>query len=216
MKKSMFLSIFLGLFTQLIVAQSNHSGTGAGLQNPDTRLVKNFNASWVNLMVKSQLMSPEFFEKLSALKDLEAHSGLNASLGSEDFESEANNWQSEEIIRLAAGHIEKYEFETAQKILGRHVISNPNNDLARYLLGLTQLSRGFYGPAASNFSRINYRLAASGAQGLEEFRDDVRFYYAVSVTMIPGGRHIAKTLFKQLNYEGSAYKSICREMADLL
>ncbi len=216
MKKSFILPLALSAFIQFANAQSHSVGTPGGLQNPETRLVKNFNSSWVNMLVKTQLMGSAFTEKIALLHTLETNSGETASLETNNFKTEADLRQSEEIINLAAGYIEKFDFESAQKILGRHIIANPGNDAARYLLGLTQLSRGFYGPAASNFSKINYRLAHSGVSGLDEFRDDVRFYYAIAVTMIPGGKSIAKVLFKQLDHEDSAYKSICREMAELL
>ncbi len=216
MKKSFFLPFALSALTQFTNAQSLPNGTPGGLQNPETRLVRNFNSSWVNMLVKTQLMGSAFTEKIALLHTLETNSGQTASLDIDNFETEADWKQSEEIINQAAGYIEKYDFESAHKLLGRHIKTNPGNDAARYLLGLTQLSRGLYGPAASNFSKINYRLAQSGIAGLDEFRDDVRFYYAISVTMIPGGKSIAKVLFKQLDHEGSAYKSICREMAELL
>lgn len=214
MKKVSVIATLLFAIPFLCAAQNPTSP----LQNPNTRVLKNFNSDWVKSLVKTQVLSPVFFEKLEGIYvELNKDSYVNLNENLDGLELDQNHGSTgDNLYKKASLLIEKFDFENAQKLLGKQILANPQDDLARYLLGITQLSRGNYGAAASNFSKVNLNIANNNIPVLNEFRDDVRFYFAISITMVPGGKPIAKTLFKQLNYEGSSYKSICQEMSELL
>jgi len=214
MKKVSIIATLLLAIPFLCFTQKSDSQ----LQNPNTRVLKNFNSDWVKSLVKTQVLSPVFFEKIEGIyAELNKNNYANLNENLDGFELEQNHgFSGGAVYKKASLLIEKFDFENAQKLLGKQIIANPQDDLARYLLGITQLSRGYYAAAASNFSKVNLNIAHHKIAVLNEFRDDVRFYFAISITMVPGGKPIAKTLFKQLNYEGSSYKSICKEMSELL
>ncbi|MBK9271259.1 MAG: tetratricopeptide repeat protein [Saprospiraceae bacterium] len=215
MKKAFCLLIAFSTLILISTAQTNPSN----LKNPGTRITKNFNSDWINSLVKTQVLSPQFFEKIETIySQLQSNESSDLTSSSEENLEITENQElmSGQIYRQASLLIENFEFEKAHRLLGKHVISKPEDDLARYLLAITQLSRGLYAAAASNFSKVNLHLAQKDNLILNTFKDDVRFYFAISITMVPGGKPIAKTLFNQLNYEGSTYQSICKEMSELL
>lgn len=213
--KKYFLTLFIcNVLYSSINAQSSNHIQRSNLINYSLQGVR---SDWIGGLIQSQLLNPEFVKVLYNINQFESENGKE-ELGQKSVLincSKLKN-ESQQICEQGMQLLLNFQFDQAQNILGKYLIKNPDNLLVRYLLGISQLSKGSYGSAASNLSKVNYELYKAGREDLKLWRDDVRFNYAISVTMIPDGKKIAKTLFKQLNYEGGKYQNISVQMEELL
>ncbi|MEO6693008.1 MAG: hypothetical protein ABIO44_11755 [Saprospiraceae bacterium] len=144
-----------------------------------------------------------------------ACSNLNFNSGTNHSELENNSTNRDQLLNGIAC-FENWDFDASQKLFYNYSVMHPNDDIARYYLGLSQLYRGYYGAAAHNFSLLNKRIATATNEVVPEFKDDVKFYFGISTLMIQDGKLISKSLFKQLDYEGGKYQLIIKGLIDLL
>lgn len=113
-------------------------------------------------------------------------------------------------------NFEDWKIESSQKVFAQICEMDSDHNVARFYLGLCQLYRGFYGPAAKNLSLILKNIKLNNQKVTRDFEEDVCFYMAISCMMIPDSRQITKSLFQKLCYEGCKYKEVCQGLIELL
>lgn len=228
MKKAFLISLLTLLFIfqgNFISAQGIKGFTaGSGIlfgssdtpYGPDVSLINNYKITRFPYIVQQSIsnclvdggQAPVEFESTLVRNQLESEVSESSLelLSCRDIES----------FNKGVQLFESWNFVESQKMFYNYTKSHPEDKVALYYLALSQLYSGRYGPAASNFSLLNKNLAFAVGFINPEFKDDVKFYFAISSLMIPDGRKISASLFRQLNYEGGKYQNVCKGLIDLL
>jgi|JI10StandDraft_1071094.scaffolds.fasta_scaffold01936_7 hypothetical protein len=190
--------------------------TSDALHGPDVSLINNYKITRFPYIVQHTISS-------CLVDGGETTVEFEAPLVRNQLESEVSETSLEllscrdiESFNKGVQLFENWNFVESQKLFYSYTKAHPEDKVARYYLALSQLYSGRYGAAASNFSLLNKNLAFAVGFINPEFKDDVKFYFGISSLMIPDGRKISASLFRQLNYEGGKYQNVCKGLIDLL
>ena len=126
--------------------------------------------------------------------------------------ADPDNSDSEDTLVLALKNYQNYKYNEARTLLSKYLVVNPENQTARFYMGLTQLQISNYATA------IDYLLPLCTEEGFPH-QDASKWYLAMSYTQLdgPDGMVLAKKYLKALSIDNSSeYQGNAKAYMDAL
>lgn len=189
----------------------NDPAKNASLKEPETNILNSF--------IKIRFAYLPIIQTYCSDNIIQANETLSGQFVNQNTLGQSGSTISKEDCELFQNGVNaftQWKFEEAQKIFAQFIIGHPEDDVARFYLGLAQLYRGYYSASVKNLSLLNKRVSLASKGTNSEFLDDIKLYFAICALKLSYGKQISKTLFKQLNYDGCKYQAVSKGMIDLL
>lgn len=189
----------------------NDPAKNASLKEPETSILNSF--------IKIRFSYLPIIQTYCSDNIIQANETLSVQFVNQNTLGQSGSTISKEDCELFQNGVNaftQWKFDEAQKIFALFIIGHPEDDVARFYLGLAQLYRGYYSASVKNLSLLNKRVSLASKGTNSEFLDDIKLYFAICALKLSDGKQISKTLFRQLNYDGCKYQAVSKGMIDLL